>query len=250
MLKTRIIPSLLWNGVDLVKGSGFDNWRTVSSVLTAIKVFNAREVDELVLYDIAATNNQRKADYTLIQQFASACFVPFTVGGGIDSVEDIANFLQAGADKVVINSACYNNIDLIQQAANQFGSQCIVAGIDAKRHGDHYHCYSHAGTVDTKLIVSDWIKQLERAGAGEIIISSIDNDGKMTGYDLDLLQQIAEVSIPIIACSGAGNYQHMLDALTLPHIDAVCASAIFQFTEQTPLGAKHFLAEKGFNMRI
>lgn len=251
MLKIRIIPTLLVKTVGLVKGIRFDSWRRVDTVLPAIKVYNMREVDELIVLDIMASRENREPDYDSISEFSEECFVPLTVGGGISNLDHIRKALLAGADKVCINSAAYDNIDLIREASEKYGSQCIVASIDFKRAEDgKISCYSHSGTRVQKYHPVDWAIAIAEAGAGEIIATSIDLDGTMQGYDLDILKKIvAEVNIPVIASGGAGNYQHMLDAIQKAGVSAVAAASIFHFTQQTPLEAKNFLGKHGIPVR-
>ncbi|MBF0492105.1 MAG: imidazole glycerol phosphate synthase subunit HisF [Deltaproteobacteria bacterium] len=251
MLKTRIIPTLLWKDVGLVKGIGFDSWRRVGTVTPAIKVYNTRDVDELILVDISAYKENREPDYQAIEEFSSECFVPFCVGGGIQTLDHIRKLLLAGADKVCINSAAYENPKLIQEAARRFGSQCIVVSIDAKKETDgNYHCYSHSASKETGKEVLAWAKEVEAWGAGEILLTSIERDGGMQGYDLELIRKVsAAVKIPVIASGGAGNYQHMLEALTQGKATAVAAAAVFHYTEQTPAEAKKYLAGQGIAVR-
>ena len=251
MLKVRVIPTLLWKNVGLVKGIGFNSWRRIGTVMPAIKVHNTREVDELALMDITATQEGRAPDFESICEFSADCFVPLTVGGGVKTTEDIRNMLRAGADKVSINSAAYANPELVRQGANRFGAQCIVISIDARKMpGGRYECFTHSGTRPTGREVGEWARQAESLGAGEILITSIERDGAMLGYDLDLIQRVTEsVNIPVIASGGAGNYRHLLDAIQIGHASAVAAASIFQFTEQTPVEAKRFLAENGVAVR-
>jgi cyclase len=250
MLKVRVIPTLLWKNVGLVKGVGFDSWRRVGTVLPAIKVYNMREVDELILLDISATPEGREPDYESIEEFSVECFVPLTVGGGVNNIGQIRALLKAGADKVAINTAAYSNPGLIQEAAARFGSQCVVAAIDARRKKDgDYEAYSHCGTKPSGHSVEAWANRLEGLGAGEILITSIERDGTMEGFDLDLVRRISgAVRIPVIASGGAGNYQHFYDAIS-EGASAVAAASMFHFTEQTPLEAKQFLAKKGLPVR-
>lgn len=252
MLKTRIIPTLLWKDIGIVKGTSFDSWRRVGSLLPAIRVYNTRQIDELILVDITATNDSRPPDFETINEISCECFVPFTVGGGIKSISDIKKLLRAGADKVSINSAAYKNPKLISEGAKLFGNQCIVASIDAKKMpSGQYKCFSHAGTKKTGMEVSRWAKELEHLGAGEIIITSITQDGTMKGYDLNLLKMVTKsVSIPVIASGGAGCYEDMYQAISKGHASAVAAASIFHFTELTPLGAKEYLARKKVPMRV
>jgi imidazole glycerol-phosphate synthase subunit HisF len=250
MLKTRIIPTLLWSEKTLVKGKQFDAWRTVTTPLPAIKVYNLRQVDELIIVDITATKEQRVPDYSSVRDFSRECFMPLTVGGGITEVDHIRHLLLAGADKVAINSALFSHIDLVSRGADKFGSQCIVASIDAMKDGDRHVCYSHCGTRSTDIEVQDWAMQLEKAGAGEILLTSIRDDGMMHGYDLELIQKVAAVvSIPLIVQGGCGNYEHMFDAIKAG-AQAVSAASIFHFTQQTPMEAKKYLHDKGVKVRL
>jgi imidazole glycerol-phosphate synthase subunit HisF len=251
MLKARIIPTLLWKNHGLVKGVGFNSWRRVGSVLPAIKVYNIREVDEMIVVDITAGIERREPDYESIAEFTIESFVPLTVGGGVRKTEDVQRLLQAGADKVSINSAAFENPDLVRQAANRFGSQCVVLSVDARRGADgNYECVSASGTQPTGREVVAWCREMEAQGVGEILLTSVERDGTMEGYDLDLIRRVsAAVSIPVIASGGAGNYEHMHEALTSGQASAVAAASIFHFTQQTPLEAKRYLAQKGIPVR-
>jgi imidazole glycerol-phosphate synthase subunit HisF len=251
MLKIRVIPTLLWKGFGLVKGVEFNSWRRVGSVLPALKVYNTRDVDELILVDITATLDGNLPDADAISDFSTECSVPLTVGGGITGVEQIAGLLRAGADKVSINSAAYHAPQLIDEAAARFGAQCVVASIDVRQLPDgSYRCFSHAGTVDTGLEPTAWARELADRGAGEILLTSIDRDGTMQGYDLALTSAVATVvDIPVIASGGAGTYQHMVDVVQDAGASAVAAASIFHFTEQTPAQAKEWLAQAGIPVR-
>ncbi len=242
---------MLWKDVGLVKGVGFDSWRRTGTLLPAVKVYNTRQVDELILVDIMATREDRVPDYDIIAEISAECFVPFTVGGGIREVSHVRELLRAGADKVCINSAIYQNPDMIREACEKFGSQCIVASIDSRRVASgKFECYSHSGTQATGKDLSVWAKTVEDLGVGEILITSIDNDGTMQGYDLDMIKTVSQsVSIPVIASGGVGNYDHFLSAITEAGASAVAAASIFHFTQQTPLEAKKFLGAKGIPVR-
>jgi cyclase len=251
MLKVRVIPTLLWKDFGLVKGVGFDSWRRVGTVLPAIKVYNTREVDELILVDITATDEGRAPDCESVAEFSAECFVPLTVGGGVRTIEHITHLLRAGADKITINTAAYETPELVREAANRFGSQCVVASIDAKRTGEgKYECFSHSGIRPTGKEPEEWAREAESLGAGEILITSIERDGSMLGYDLDLIRRVANaVKIPVIASGGAGEYIHLLAALQQGKASAVAAASIFHFTQQTPREAKQFLAQHGILVR-
>ncbi|KAB2952943.1 glycosyl amidation-associated protein WbuZ [Heliorestis acidaminivorans] len=251
MLKIRIIPTLLWKDFGLVKGVGFDSWRRVGSVLPSIKVYNLREVDELILMDISATEENREPDYESIAEFSEECFVPFTVGGGIKNLDHIKQILRSGADKISINTAAYEKPRLIKEASERYGSQCIVVSIDVKRELDgNYYCYSHRGTTCTGKTVVEWVQLMEEMGAGEILVTSIERDGTLKGYDLELIKLVStNVSIPVIASGGAGNYLDMHDAILKGNASAVAAASMFHFTEQTPLEAKYYLRESGIPVR-
>lgn len=251
MLKVRVIPTLLWKNFGLVKGISFNSWRRVGPVLPAIKVYNVRDVDELILVDITASCEASEPDYESIHDFSDECFVPFTVGGGVTHLNQIQKLLRAGADKICINTAAYNNPSLLEQAASRFGVQCIVASIDARRMDNgSYECFSHSGTVPTGQDPGNWAKALEARGAGEILITSIDRDGTMTGYDLELIDQVVRsVNIPVIASGGAGNYEHMRQAIQEAGASAVAAASMFHFTEQTPAAAKQALAVANIPVR-
>lgn len=250
MLKTRIIPTLLWKNYTLVKGIGFDSWRRVGTIIPAIKVYNTRQVDELIIVDIEATKEQREPDYETVAEFSAECFMPLTVGGGITELPHIRKLLMAGADKICINSASYSNPGLITDAANSFGSQCIVVSIDVRRIENKHICFSHNGSIDTGLEVTQWAKEIEKLGAGEILLTSIECDGTMKGYDIDLIKKVTgSVNIPVIAQGGAGNYEDMYLALTQGKAQAVSAASMFHFTESTPLEAKKYLASKNIPVR-
>lgn len=251
MLKVRVIPTLLWKDLGLVKGTGFDSWRRVGTVMPAVKVYNTREVDELILVDIEATASSREPDYSAISDLAAECFVPLTFGGGINSLERIRNVLMAGADKVAINSAAFHSPQLISEAADKFGAQCVVASIDVRKRGpEKYECFELSGSKSTGKEVVAWAVELERLGAGEILLTSIELDGTMEGYDYELIERVSRaVKIPVIASGGCGKYEDMFLALKAG-ASAVAAASIFHFTEQTPLEAKRYLGGKGVAVRV
>ncbi|WP_028535919.1 imidazole glycerol phosphate synthase subunit HisF [Paludibacterium yongneupense] len=251
MLKVRVIPTLLWKDFGLVKGVGFDSWRRVGPVLPAVKVYNTRDVDELVLVDIMASQESNEPDCGSVLDFAEECFVPLTVGGGITNIVQIQRLLRSGADKICINSAAYADPGLIESAAKRFGSQCVMVSIDVRRMADgRYLCFSHSGTREQACTVEDWARRMQDQGAGEILVTSIERDGTMQGYDLELIEKVVNVvNVPVIASGGAGNYEHMRQAIQSAGASAVAAASIFHFTEQTPAGAKKALAAAGVPVR-
>jgi cyclase len=251
-VKIRVMPTLLYKDLGLVKGKGFDSWRRVGSVMQAIKVYNMREVDELVFLDISATNQGREPDYALVDEIADECFMPLTVGGGISSIAHVRSLLSVGADKIAINSAAEENPSLITDIARRFGSQCVVVSIDFRRHPDGtYEVFTRAGTHATGRDPVQWAKEVAGHEAGEILLTSIERDATMTGYDVELTRLVAEaVSIPVIASGGAGEYEHMAAVLGEGKASAVAAAAIYHYTERTPLEAKKYLKERGFNVRL
>jgi imidazole glycerol-phosphate synthase subunit HisF len=251
MLKVRVIPTLLYRDGGLVKGTSFDSWRPVGSPMQSIRVYNLREVDELVLVDITATREQRDPDFDAIDGLADYCFMPLTVGGGVRSLAHVRRLLQVGADKVALNTAAVENPTLIREIADRFGSQCVVVSIDAKRVGDAHRVFTHSGTQATELTVRELARKVEQMGAGEILVTSTERDGTMTGYDLDLIREVSEaVSIPVIAGGGAGSYADMLAAIKDGGASAVAAAAMFHFTQHTPREAKQFLASHGVPVRL
>jgi len=252
LLKTRIVPTLLSKGVGLVKGVAFDSWRRVGTALQSIRVYNLREVDELVFLDIAATPNGTRPNFQELDELADNCFMPMTVGGGVKTIDDIRDLLAVGADKVSINTAAVETPDLIRDGAKEFGAQCIVVAIDAKRDANGVlEVMTHCGRNGTGRHPVEWAKEVEALGAGEILLTSVDRDGTMRGYDIELVRDVtAVVRVPVIASGGCGSYQHMEDLLRFTRASAVGAASMFHFTEQTPREAKKYLAERGFRVRL
>jgi cyclase len=251
MLKVRVIPTLLWKDYGLVKGVAFNSWRRVGSVLPAIKVYNRRNVDELVLLDIAASCDNGEFDDVSLVDFADECFVPLTCGGGVRTIEDARRLLRAGADKVCVNSSAYADPAIVSAIAAEFGVQCAVASIDARATDNGHRCFRKAGREATLHTPADWAARMQDCGAGEILLTSIDRDGTMQGYDLALTESVVRrVSIPVIASGGAGSYADMIDAVAKAGASAVAAASIFHFTEQTPQGAKQAMAAAGIPVRL
>lgn len=252
MLKARIIPTLLLTRLGLVKGVGFNSWRKVGSVLPAIKIYNQREVDELILLDIEAGLEKYGFDIDLMEEFCHESFVPLSVGGGITNIEQVQMLLRSGADKVCVNSAAYQFPGLITDIAKRYGTQSIVVSIDVRHNISQsgWQCFKNSGRVPTGHDVRSWAREVEDRGAGEILITSIERDGTFQGYDLPLVEAVVQsVKIPVIASGGAGTYKHMVDAVKEAGASAVAAASIFQFTQNTPAGAKAAMEQAGITVR-
>jgi cyclase len=251
MLKVRVIPTLLYKDDSLVKGIGFDSWRRVGSAMQSIKVYNLREVDELIFVDITATREGRDPDYVTIDDLADECFMPLTVGGGVQSVEQARRLLRVGADKISVGTAATTSPGLISAIAERFGAQCVVVSIDARRVDGRFEAYSHSGSRPTGIDPVELAREAQRRGAGEILLTAIDRDGTMHGYDVALTRAVSEaISIPVIASGGAGSYEDMLAVIRDGGASAVAAAAMFHFTQATPLEAKRFLATHGVAVRL
>lgn len=249
MLKKRLITTMLWNGITLVKGNNFNNSRRAGSPITTIKIYNSRDVDEILFLNIVKSSSGEQFDYNFIRQLTDECYVPITIGGGIKKVYEITDLLFAGADKILINTEAYNNLNLINEAAKKFGSQTIVLGIDYKKLNKKNVCYSHSGTKNQKIDPLSWAKKCVDYGAGEIILTSIDHDGLMMGYDLEFLNKFTkEVKVPVVVSGGAGNYEHFFSAFT-NGASAVAAASMYHFTEKTPNEGKRFLLKKNIPVR-
>lgn len=230
MLKTRVIPCLLLKGSGLVKTQRFKEPKYVGDPINAIRIFNDKEVDELLLLDITASRENKGPAFDTIRDIASECFMPVAYGGGIRSMDDIRRILKAGIEKVVLNTAAITTPDLVRQAADEFGSQAVVASIDVKRKLlGRYEVFARGGTEATGLNPVEQAQKMEQYGAGEIFLSAIDRDGTMEGYDLELLAKVSSrVSVPVIAAGGAGKVQHFTEAVR-HGADAVAAGAMFVF---------------------
>lgn len=250
MLKVRVIPTLLWKDVGLVKGVGFDSWRRVGPIVPAVRVYTRRDVDELIVLDITATRDGRPPDLDLVAEVADHATVPLTVGGGITSEDQVAAMLSAGADKVAINSAAYDDPDLLTRCARRFGSQAVVASLDVSGADGRATCIAAAGTRRTGLDPVTWARTVEEAGAGEILLTSVERDGTMSGYDLPTLAAVtAAVTVPVIASGGASGADDMRRAVQEGGAAAVAAASIYHFTERTPAEMKVHLAAHGIPVR-
>ena len=249
----RIIPCLDVNNNRVVKGTNFVNLRDAGDPVEVAKAYNKAGADELVFLDITASSDHRKTVVDMVRKVAEQVFIPFTVGGGIRTVDDFKALLREGADKISINSSAIMNPNLISEAADKFGSQCVVVAIDAKRRedGSGWNIYKNGGRVDMRMDAVEWAMKADRLGAGEILLTSMDCDGVKKGYDIELTKIIADnVSIPVIASGGAGSKEHFYDALTTGHADAALAASLFHYKELEIMDLKHYLDEKGVSVRI
>lgn len=253
MFAKRIIPCLDVKDGRVVKGVNFINLIDAGDPVECAKAYDKAGADELVFLDITASSDARDTVCDMVKKVAECVFIPFTVGGGIRTVEDFRKILNAGADKVSVNSAAIKNPQLISDAAKKFGSQCVVCAIDAKRKADGtgWEVYLNGGRVNTGIDALKWAKEAEELGAGEILLTSMDCDGTKSGYDLELTRAISEsVKIPVIASGGAGTMEHFLDALTVGKADAVLAASLFHFKEIEIRDLKKYLAENGESVRV
>lgn len=251
MLTRRIIPCLDINQGRVVKGVQFVNLRDAGDPVECAIAYDKQKADELVFLDITATHEKRKTILDLASRVASKIFIPFTVGGGISTTEQIRDLLLTGCDKVSINSSALKRPKLIQEASRRFGSQCVVVAIDAKRDGKSWLAYTHGGRKPTAWDAVEWAKYAAKMGAGEILLTSMDSDGMQRGYDLDLTRTISKaVSIPVIASGGVGNLKHLCDGLTKGCADAVLAASIFHFGDYTIPQAKAYLKRHGIPVRL
>ncbi|NOR62169.1 MAG: imidazole glycerol phosphate synthase subunit HisF [Rhodobacteraceae bacterium] len=252
MLKTRIIPCLDVKDGRVVKGVNFVGLRDAGDPVESAKAYDAAGADELCFLDIAATLENRGTMYDVARRTAEACFMPLTIGGGVRGPEDVRKLLLAGADKVSFNSAAVANPDVIAASANKFGSQCIVVAIDAKTVSDgKWEIFTHGGRESTGIDAVEFALEMERKGAGEILLTSMDRDGTKAGFNLPLTRAIADaVKIPVIASGGVGNLQHLVEGVTLGHASAVLAASIFHFGEYTIGEAKAYMQEAGVPVRV
>lgn len=256
MLSKRIIPCLDVDNGRVVKGVNFVNIKDAGDPVESAIKYNQQGADELVFLDITATSDNRKTIVNIIRNTAKYCFMPLTVGGGIRTTQDMHEILHNGADKVAINSSAIKNPQLVTLGANDFGTQCIVVAIDAKRNSNFdkkksWLVYTHGGRKKTEIDAIQWAIEVEKLGAGEILITSMDADGTKSGYDLELLIELSKnVNIPIIASGGAGTLEHLNDALTIGKADAVLAASIFHYNQYTVSDIKNFLHNQNIPIRL
>lgn len=252
MLAKRIIPCLDVTGGRVVKGTNFVDLRDAGDPVEIARRYDEQGADELTFLDITATSEERDLILKVIEDVAAQVFIPLTVGGGVRKAEDVRRLLNAGADKVSINSAGVNNPDLIAETSSIYGSQAIVVAIDAKRRGDGtWEVYTRGGRTPTGIDAVEWAKKVEKLGAGEILLTSMDGDGTKAGFDLELTRAVSDsVSIPVIASGGVGNLQHLVDGIVVGHADAVLAASIFHFGEYTVEEAKRYMQDRGIPVRL
>lgn len=250
MYTKRIIPCLDVNGGRVVKGVNFVNLIDAGDPVEIAKAYDKAGADELVFLDITASSDKRNTVVDMVRAVAEQVFIPFTVGGGIRTTDDFKKILREGADKVSVNSAAIDNPNLIADAADKFGSQCVVLAIDAKRSGDHFNIFKHGGRIDTGIDAVEWAIKGAELGAGEILLTSMDCDGTKAGYDIELTKAISDnVSIPVIASGGAGSKEHFYDALTKGNADAALAASLFHFKELEIMDLKNYLNDRGISVR-
>jgi cyclase len=251
MLKKRLIPSLLVRDGRIVQSVQFRHTNVIGNVITAVDFFNGWAVDEILILDVSRDHTGRAEFLDIVDELSERCFVPLTVGGWIASIADIETLLEHGADKITINTHAFRQPAFITEAAKVFGSQCIVVSIDAKRNerGEAI-VWTDRGRGDTGVHAAAWAREAEDRGAGEILLTSIDNDGMRKGYDLDLMKHVSEaVRIPVIAFGGVGHWSHMVEGIRTGGVDAVSAGNIFHFTEHSTKKAKEYLRDAGIDVR-
>jgi len=250
-LAKRIIPCLDVDGGRVVKGVRFVDIRDAGDPVEIARRYDREGADELTFLDITASHEDRETMVHVVEDVAGCVFIPLTVGGGIRTLDDIRRLLNAGADKVAINTAAVFNPDFVREAARRFGSQCIVVAIDAKRVGDRWEIFTHGGRKPTGIDAVEWAGKMEELGAGEILLTSMDRDGTREGFDLPLTRAVSErVRIPVIASGGVGNLAHLAEGILEGGADAVLAASIFHFGEYTIREAKEYLASRGIEVRL
>ncbi len=253
MLAKRIIPCMDIKDGRIVKGIEFKNLKDAGDPVETAKRYSEEGADELVFLDITASSDRRKTQIELVRRTSEEIFIPYTVGGGITTVEDIKDLLRAGADKISVNTAAVQNPDLISRGANEFGSQCIVCAIDAKKNSgaSSWQVFIYGGREPVDIDVLKWAQRAEKLGAGEILLTSMDADGSKDGYDIELTRAVSEATnIPVIASGGAGSLQHLAQALQVGKADAVLAASIFHYGTHSIKEAKEYLKKKGIQVRL
>lgn len=250
-LAKRIIPCLDVTNGRVVKGVNFIGLRDAGDPIEISRRYDDQGADELTFLDITASSDDRDLILHIIEEVAAQVFIPLTVGGGVRKVEDVRRLLNAGADKVSINTSAVQNPELVREAADRYGSQCIVVAIDAKRAENGWQVFTHGGRNATGLDVIEWAKKMQALGAGEILLTSMDRDGTRNGFDLALIRSVSDtVEVPVIASGGVGNLQHLVDGIVDGHADAVLAASIFHYGEYTVRQAKEYMAQHSIEVRL
>lgn len=253
MLKKRIIPCLDVKDGRVVKGVNFVDLMDAGDPVEQAKVYEQQGADELCFLDITASSDDRETIYHVVEEVAESCFMPLTVGGGVRTVDDVRNLLNSGADKVAINTAAIFNSEFVKQAAEKFGSQCIVVAIDAKKNPDNgeYEIFTHGGRKPTGINAIEWAKKMESFGAGEILLTSMDRDGTKAGFECELTSKVSDaVKIPVIASGGVGTLEHFAEGITKGKADAVLAASVFHFGQYSIKEVKEYMAKQDIPVRL
>ena len=251
MLKNRIIPCLDVKNGRVVKGINFVDLKDAGDPVEQAKIYSDGGADEICFLDITASNENRDTIYDVVKDTSKKCFVPLTVGGGVRSVDDISKLLNCGADKVSINTAAVQNVEVVVESSKKFGSQCIVVAIDAKKNENKWEVFTHGGRNNSGIDAIEFAKKMEECGAGELLVTSMDRDGTQIGYDIDLISKISlKVNIPLIASGGVGNLDHLVDGIKLGKASAVLAASIFHYGKYSIKEAKEYLKSKNILVRL
>lgn len=251
MLKKRVIPVLLLRDGRMVKGVQFRNYRDTGNPITSVRIYSAQDADELIFLDIQASLESREALVETVRAASKECFMPLSAGGGVNTIEGVRELLLAGADKVVVTTAAVRRPKLITEIANKFGSQCVVAGIDYRVGPEGARVWIRCGTEPTTLDPVSHAVKLVELGAGEVMINSIDRDGAMQGFDIEMAEKVASsISVPTIVCGGGGNFMHIAEVLQKTSVSAAACSSLFHFGDNNPIRARHYLRNLGIPMRV
>ena len=251
MLKKRIIPLLLLMDDRLVKTVNFNNFKDVGNPVSSAKIFSNSDADELILLNINRENRMSSSLIPVLKEISEECFIPISVGGGINSFNDASEIIKNGADKIIINSICYENYNFVKSLANKLGRQAVVASIDVKKINNKYVLFSNCGKKLNQISLEEHISKLIKNNVGEIMINSIDCEGTMSGPDLDLVMQVTNISnVPIIYSSGVGNYDHIKDIFKISEVSAVACGSLFNFTDSNPIRVNSYLKNYNINLRI
>ena len=251
MLKNRIIPCLDVKNGRVVKGINFVDLKDAGDPVEQAKIYSDGGADEICFLDISASLENRDTMINVVKKTANEVFIPLTVGGGISSINNIQSLLKAGADKVSINSAAINNPEIIKQSSEYFGNQCIVVAVDAKRINNDWYVYSHGGTIKTDILALSWIEKIQKLGAGEILLTSMDKDGTKSGFDIELLKKVSQfIKIPLIASGGVGSLEHFYEGVAEGKANALLAASVFHFNEISIKDVKKYLHDKKIQIRL